>query len=124
IQTLIHTSRRDTMAVQTYKELAEIYAARISKCKDGDMRVIELNKIWMEIQTLTVDGNPLTEHQRVRMLEELKKALTDLGYDDDVIALEHYSGREDYEALAKSGSSISNDEILAMMRMVAKGPKP
>ncbi|ACI07282.1 hypothetical protein KPK_3352 [Klebsiella variicola] len=58
------------------------------------------------------------------MLEELKKALTDLGYDDDVIALEHYSGREDYEALAKSGSSISNDEILAMMRMVAKGPKP
>ena len=44
------------MAVQTYKELAEIYAARISKCKDGDMRVIELNKIWMEIQTLTVDG--------------------------------------------------------------------
>lgn len=33
------------MAVQTYKELAEIYAARISKCKDGDMRVIELNKI-------------------------------------------------------------------------------
>jgi hypothetical protein len=43
------------MAVQTYKELAEIYAARISKCKDGDMRVIELNKIWMEIQTLTVD---------------------------------------------------------------------
>ena len=44
--------------------------------------------------------------------------------DDDVIALEHYSGREDYEALAKSGSSISNDEILAMMRMVAKGPKP
>ncbi len=112
------------MAVQTNKELAEIYAARISKCKDGDMRVIELNKIWMEIQTLTVDGNPLTEHQRVRMLEELKKALTDLGSDDDVIALEHYSGREDYEALAKSGSSISNDEILAMMRMVAKGPKP
>ncbi len=51
------------MAVQTYKELAEIYAARISKCKDGDMRVIELNKIWMEIQTLTVDGNPLTEHR-------------------------------------------------------------
>ena len=69
-------------------------------------------------------GSLSTEHQRVRMLEELKKALTDLGYDDDVIALEHYSGREDYEALAKSGSSISNDEILAMMRMVVKGPKP
>ncbi|EOR7867403.1 hypothetical protein FYL99_RS20230 [Escherichia coli] len=114
------------MATRTYKEWADHYATRIAECKDGDTRLIELTKIWDEMQRLTSGGKRLSASQLGRMLDELKEALKKLGYSDTFIALEYLKGTEEYELLEKasSSSSISNDELRDMMRMVAKGPKP
>lgn len=112
------------MVTRTYKEWADHYAARIAACKDGDTRLIELTKIWDEIQKLTSGGKRLNSTQLARMLNELKAALKELGYNDTLVAFEYRKGTEAYEILEKSSSSISNDELRDMMRMVAKGPKP
>lgn len=111
------------MATRTYEEWADHYAARIADCKDGDARLIELTKIWDEIQTLTTNGQRLNTTQLRRMLDELKKALKELGYSDTFVAFEYRQGTQDYELLEKASTSISNDELREMMRMVAKGPK-
>lgn len=111
------------MASYTYSEMADLYAKRIVQCKDGTARLLEMEKIWREIPKLTSGGVPLTDKQQARMLDALKQALKKLGYDDSVLALEYYKGTENYEELAKS-ASISNEELLSMMRMVAKGPGP
>ncbi|AYN25566.1 hypothetical protein D8682_00360 (plasmid) [Buttiauxella sp. 3AFRM03] len=111
------------MASYTFTQWAEIYARRIVQCKDGTARLLEMEKIWRDIQKLTSDGVPLTDEQKARMLDELKQALKKLGYDDSVLALEYRKGTEVYEELAKS-ASISNEELLSMMKMVAKGPGP
>ncbi|HDR2351874.1 TPA: hypothetical protein QCH58_003277 [Enterobacter asburiae] len=110
------------MANHTYEGWAEIYAKRIAQCKDDSSRLLELSKIWIEIQKLTSDGKTLTDVQRTRMLEALKKALRKLGYDDSYVTLEHYKSAEGLEEFAKS-NSVSNEEMLSMMSMVAKGPK-
>ncbi|EKH8025194.1 TPA: hypothetical protein OR518_003659 [Escherichia coli] len=113
------------MVTRTYKEWADHYAARIAACEDGDTRLLELTKIWDEIQKLTSGGKRLNSTQLARLLHELKAALKELGYNDTLVAFEYRKGTEAYEILEKSSSSsISNDELRDMMRMVAKGPKP
>lgn len=103
----------------TYKELADDYAKRIAKHKTPQERERELENIRSEIRRLTSGGIPLSEKQIARMFRELKSSLKELGFDESILALEHHKGAEE---LSKS-SSISNDELLALMSMVSRGPK-
>ncbi|WP_429036846.1 hypothetical protein [Aeromonas veronii] len=105
----------------TFKEKADVYAARIAKFKRSVDRENELKAILAEIQRLTIDNKPLNEIQKTRILKEIKNSLKELGfYEDDVVFLESYVGADSF---TKASHSISNDEILALMSMVSRGKK-
>ncbi|HBC9086179.1 TPA: hypothetical protein ACXEP4_000110 [Klebsiella pneumoniae] len=101
----------------TYKEIADKYAKRVARCRNLVERHHELERIRAEIDRLTVDGKAISEQQIVQLLRELKKSLRELGFDESIISFETYINEE----FSKSSSSISNDELLSLMRMVAKG---
>jgi hypothetical protein len=105
--------------VPTNKELADEYAKRIAKHNTPQERERELENIRSEIRRLTSGGTPLSENQIAHILRELKGSLKELGFDESILALEHHKGAEE---LSKS-LSISNDELLALMSMVSRGPK-
>lgn len=107
----------------TYKELADEYAKRLSSIRKADERIADLEKILDEIQRFTVDNKPISARQIEHMLKTLKESLKELGFDESILALEYYNNTG-LEELAKSSSTISNDEILALMSMVSRGPKP
>jgi len=107
----------------TYKELADEYAKRLSNIRKADERIADLEKILEEIQHFTVDNKPISARQIEHMLKALKESLKELGFDESTFALEYYNNTG-LEELAKSSSTISNDEILALMSMVSRGPKP
>lgn len=96
------------------------YAIRIASGHTPQSREDELSKILREFDAET-EGKPqvVRDDLRRKFLHELRKALIEHGFSFESFGLEKRGG---LEWLTKS-NTVGNEEVIALMKMVARGPK-
>lgn len=92
----------------TYKEIADGYAARITRISGKEERLSELQKIIIEIDKIKSGSRLVNDSEKKKLLQEFIESLRRAGFKTGKItaSLEEYGGLEE---LIKSGSSTINN---------------
>ncbi|MBK5017285.1 hypothetical protein [Pantoea sp. S62] len=95
------------------------YAIRIASAPTPQSREDELSKILHEFDA-EIEGRPkvVQDNLKKKFLRELRKALIEHGFSFEGFGLEERGG---LEWLTKS-TTVGNEEVIALMKMVARGP--
>lgn len=103
----------------TIKEMAVRWAERLAAFNSPELREKELRRVLDEIDHLTFRiAQPLRGEVRQNFYLELKDALLDRGFSFETMGLEKHGGLE----WLTGSNTVGNEEVIELMKMVARGP--